>query len=173
MKITYKFIMISLVFLGGCASKNLSSNSESTGVPNQSSAKLASIHSSAVSKRLMECIVKSNQSADALLVDSQVIVVTKNNPNAKALFNSTEKVNDEQAKALSTYLVEANACRPIALEGVSPEMILVYEDFFKNIDRVYNDLIARKITIGVANQERQLLIEDARLKRLAIQVKKN
>jgi hypothetical protein len=31
---------------------------------------------------------------------------------------------------------------------------VVYEDFFKKIDGVYADLIAKKITIGVANQER-------------------
>ena len=37
----------------------------------------------------------------------------------------------------------------------------------------YADLIARKITIGVANQERQLLIFDARMKRMAIKFKNN
>jgi hypothetical protein len=68
-------------------------------------------------------------------------------------------------------LAEANTCRPIALEGVNPEMTAVYQDFFKQIDGLYADLIARKITIGVANQERQLLIQDAHLKRMAIQAK--
>ena len=70
-------------------------------------------------------------------------------------------------------MLEANACRPIALEELSPEMISVYQEFFKKIDGVYTDLISRKVTIGVANQERQLLIQDARMKRLDIQSKKN
>jgi len=49
----------------------------------------------------------------------------------------------------------------------------VYEEFFKKIDGLYADLISKKITIGVANQERQLLIQDARMKRLDIQSKLN
>ena len=127
------------------------------------------IHSETVRKRLNDCIIRSNQSADALLVDSQIIAVTRNNPHAKSLFSSPDKLTDQQAIALKNYLAEANTCRSIALEGVSPEMTAVYQDFFKHIDALYADLIAKKITIGVANQERQLLIQDAHLKRVAIQ----
>jgi hypothetical protein len=86
---------------------------------------------------------------------------------------SADKLTDQQAKALTSYLSEANSCRPIALEGLSPDKKLVYEDFFKKIDSVYSDLIARKITIGVANQERQLLLQDAHMKKLALQSKSN
>ena len=107
------------------------------------------------------------------MVDSQIIAVTRNNPHAKALFSSPDKLTDQQARALANYLVEANSCRPIALEGLSPEMTALYQEFFKKIDGVYADLISKKITIGVANQERQLLIQDAHMKRLAIQSKKN
>ena len=57
--------------------------------------------------------------------------------------------------------------------GLSPDKKAIYEDFFIKIDGVYADLIARKITIGVANQERQLLIQDAYIKKLALQSKKN
>jgi hypothetical protein len=130
-------------------------------------------HVGSVAKRLSDCIIRSNQSADALLVDSQVIAVTRNNSHAKALFSSADKLTDEQARALTNYLAEANSCRPIALEGLSPEKKVIYEDFFKKIDGVYADLIARKITIGVANQERQLLIQDAHMKKLELQSKRN
>ena len=84
-----------------------------------------------------------------------------------------DKLTEEQAKALTNYLAEANSCRPIALEDLSPAKKEIYEGFFKKIDGVYADLIARKITIGVANQERQLLIQDAHMKKLALQAKKN
>ena len=181
MKNICKLGLVGMVMLGGCATNVTPNNtvqvanapastSMSTNTPVQSS---THIHSSAVSKRLNDCIIKSNQSADALLVDAQIIAVTRNNPHAKALFNSGDKLTDQQAKALANYLSEANACRPIALEGVNPQMKLVYEDFFKRIDGVYADLIAGKITIGVANQERQLLIQDAHMKRLALYSKKN
>jgi hypothetical protein len=165
MKKLYIFSCVGVMMLSACASNPTANN------PVQVAKAPTPIHSESVAKRLNACIVRSNQSADALLVDSQIIAVTRNNPHAKSLFSSPDKLTDQQAQALANYLAEANACRPIALEGVNPEMTAVYQDFFKHIDAVYADLIARKITIGVANQERQLLIQDAHLKRVAIQTK--
>jgi hypothetical protein len=167
MKNIFKLSLIGIVCLSGCAT-NIAPNNLA-----QVAKSPAPVHSPDVAKRLNDCIVKGNQSADALLVDSQIIAVTRGHPNAKALFSSPDKLTDQQAKALANYLIEANTCRPIALEGLTPEMTSVYQDFFKKIDGVYADLISKKITIGVANQERQLLIQDARMKRLDIQSKKN
>jgi hypothetical protein len=173
MKNTFKLSLIGIAFLSGCAT-NTTSNSPAhvTKAPAPIKA-VAPIQSDAAARRLNDCIVRTNQSADALLVDSQIIVVTRNNPHAKALFNSADKLTDQQAIALSSYLKEANTCRPVATEGLSPELASIYQEFFKKIDGLYADLIARKITIGVANQERQLLIQDARMKRLAVQSKKS
>ena len=173
MKNIFKLSLVGIIFLGGCA-KNVAPNSP-VQVAKVSSPMTspAPDHTGSVAKRLNDCIIRSNQSADALLVDSQVIAVTRNNTHAKALFSSADKLTDEQARALTSYLSEANSCRPIALEGLSSEKKVVYEDFFKKIDGVYADLIAKKITIGVANQERQLLIQDAHMKKLALQSKKN
>lgn len=165
MKKLYILSCVGVMVLGACTSNPPVNN------PVQVAKESTSIHSESVRKRLNDCIIRSNQSADALLVDSQIIAVTRNNPHAKSLFSSPDKLTDQQAQALTNYLAEANTCRPIALEGVNPEMTAVYQDFFKRIDALYADLIARKITIGVANQERQLLIQDAHLKRVAIQIK--
>ena len=175
MKNIFKLGLLGIVVLSGCATNVAPNNSvqvAKTPSPMTAPAPIP-VHSGPVAKRLNDCIVKSNQGADALLVDSQIIAVTRNNPHAKALYSSSEKLTDQQAKALANYLVEANACRPIALEGLSSEMTTVYEEFFKKIDGLYADLISKKITIGVANQERQLLIQDARMKRLDIQSKLN
>lgn len=173
MKNIFKLSLLAIVFLGGCAANNTSPNPVQVVNASAPISKAVPVHSADVSKRLNDCIIKSNQSADALLVDSQIISVTRNNPHAKALFSSADKLTDQQAKALANYLSEANLCRPIALEGLTPEMTSLYNEFFRKIDVVYADLIARKITIGVANQERQLLIQDAHMKRLALQSKKS
>jgi len=177
MKNIFKLSLIGIALLSGCATNTTSNNSaQATKRPAPAPAPMtaiAPIQSGAVARRLNDCIVRTNQSADALLVDSQIIVVTRNNPHAKALFNSADKLTDQQAIALTNYLAEANTCRPVATEGLSPELTSIYQEFFKKIDGVYADLIARKITIGVANQERQLLIQDARMKRLAVQTKKS
>ena len=173
MKNIFKLGLIGVAFLSGCATNVVPSNPVQVAKVPPPITTIAPDHSGSVAKRLNDCIIHSNQSADALLVDSQIISVTRSNPHAKALFASVDKLTDQQAKALTSYLLEANACRPIALEGLSPDKKAIYEDFFIKIDGVYADLIARKITIGVANQERQLLIQDARMKKLALQSKKN
>ena len=173
MNYIYKFGFVGIVLLSGCATNIAPNNPVQVAKSPSPMTALAPVHSGAVAKRLNDCIVNSNQGADALLVDSQIIAVTRGNPHAKALFSSPDKLTDQQAKALANYLLEANSCRPIALEGLSPEMTSMYQEFFKKIDGVYADLISKKITIGVANQERQLLIQDAHMKRLAIQSKKN
>ena len=173
MKNIYKFSLVGIIFLSGCATNVAPNNPVQVAKAPGPMMALPHDHSGSVAKRLNDCIIRSNQSADALLVDSQVIAVTRNNSHAKALFSSADKLTDEQSKALTNYLAEANSCRPIALEGLSPEKKAIYEDFFKKIDGVYADLISRKITIGVANQERQLLIQDAHMKKLALQSKKN
>ncbi|MBU3621466.1 hypothetical protein [Polynucleobacter sp. CS-Odin-A6] len=173
MKNIFKLSLIGIAFLSGCATNTTSTSPvQSVKAPAPTKA-IAPIQSAAVAKRLNDCIVRTNQSADATLVDSQIIAVTRNNPHAKALFNSADKLTDQQIIALKSYLSEANTCRPVATEGLSPELNSIYQEFFKKIDGVYADLIARKITIGVANQERQLLIQDARMKRLAVQSKKS
>ncbi len=173
MKNIFKLSLMGIFSLGGCAINVAPNNPVQVAKAPSPMTAMAPDHSGAIAKRLNDCIIRGNQSADALLVDSQIIAVTRGNPHAKALFSSPDKLTDQQARALANYLVEANSCRPIALEGLSPEMTSVYQEFFKKIDGVYADLIAKKITIGVANQERQLLIQDAHMKRLAIQSKKN
>lgn len=175
MKNIFKLSLIGVALLSGCATNTTSNNSAQAtkGPAPAPMTAIAPVQSGAVARRLNDCIVQTNQSADALLVDSQIIVVTRNNPHAKALFSSADKLTDQQIIALRNYLAEANTCRPVAIEGLSPELTLIYQEFFKKIDGVYADLIARKITIGVANQERQLLIQDARMKRLAVQTKKS
>ena len=173
MKNIFILSFLGIALLNGCATYLVPNNSVQVAKAPPSLMAPASDHSVSVAKRLNDCIIRSNQSADALLVDSQIIAVTRNNPHAKALFSSPDKLTDQQAVALASYLSEANSCRPIALEGLSPDKKAIYEDFFKKIDGVYADLIARKINIGVANQERQLLLQDVYIKKLALQSKKN
>ena len=173
MKNIFKFSLIGITFLGGCATNVAPNNPVQLAKTPSPMTAPAPDHSGSIAKRLNDCIIRGNQSADALLVDSQIIAVTRNNPHAKALFSSPDKLTDQQAVALASYLSEANSCRPIALEGLSPDKKAIYEDFFKKIDGVYADLIARKINIGVANQERQLLLHDVYIKNLALQSKKN
>ena len=129
MKNILKLSLMGIAFLSGCATNTAPNNPvQVTKAPAPMTA-IAPIQSGAVARRLNDCIVQTNQSADALLVDSQIIMVTRNNPHAKALFSSADKLTDQQIIALRNYLAEANTCRPVAIEGLSPELTLIYQEF--------------------------------------------
>lgn len=174
MKNIFKLSLMGIVILGGCTT-NVTSNMPVQAVKEPASMQIRTpdLSTRIIAKRLNDCTVRTNQSADALVVDSQIIAFSRNNSHAEQLFNSADKLTDLQATALTNYLEEANTCRPFATDGLSPKLVSVYQEFFKKIDGVYADLIAKKITIGVANQERQLLIFDARMKRMAIKFQNN
>ena len=115
-----------------------------------------------VQGKINACVAEINKSEDAKFIDAQVIAITPNNPHAKDLLNSTEKINATQAKVLANFIATTHQCRLIANELPDAALVAVYSDFYTKIDAVYADLLAKKITIGVANQERALLIQDAR-----------
>ena len=84
MKNIFKISLIGIAFLSGCATNFAPNNPVQVAKAPAPMTAIAPVHTGAVAKRLNDCIVNSNQSADALLVDSQIIVVTRNNPHAQA-----------------------------------------------------------------------------------------
>ena len=91
MKNILKLSLMGIAFLGGCATNVAPTNPVEVAKAPAPMTAIAPIQSGVVARRLNDCIVRTNQSADALLVDGQIIVVTRNNPHAKALFNSADK----------------------------------------------------------------------------------
>ena len=116
-----------------------------------------------VLKHIKDCVNTLNNGPSAKLVDGQILALDQNNPNAKALFSSNDKLTDEQIAALATYKKESQACRQITIQITNVQLRKTYQNLFARLDRVYEDLIYKKITIGVANQERILLVDDFRM----------
>ena len=77
MKYIYKFGFVGIVLLSGCATNIAPNNPVQVAKSPSPMTALAPVHSGAVAKRLNDCIVNSNQGADALLVDSQIIAVKR------------------------------------------------------------------------------------------------
>ena len=116
-----------------------------------------------VLNRIKDCISSLNTGPSAKLVDGQILALDQSNPNAKALFSSNEKLTDEQVSALVIFKRDAQACRQITNQLTNIRLRKTYQNLFAKQDRVYEDLIYKKITIGVANQEGVLLVDDFRM----------
>ena len=151
MKKLFRGICLSTLILAGCAS-----NKAGNSMANHESKDAIQKQVEAVRKKMITCIAEVNAKDDAKDVNANIIIILPNNPNAKKLLSSTEFITDQQAVELKQFKEDTMQCRGIAKEFPRPEMVAVYEYYYSKVDDVYNDLISKKITIGVANQERQM-----------------
>ena len=154
MKNIYRGALLITIALTGCAGTKLPSSQPANDV---SQAQIG-----AVQQKIAMCISDVNKTADAKYVDEHIMVITPNSPNSKELFNSSDKISSDQADALKRFKELTLKCRGIANELPTPALVGVYTNFYEKIDAVYTDLIDRRITIGVANQERAMRIQYAR-----------
>ena len=165
----YSIALILALLITGCASTQQTSTSKlpaSSTLPEQAKslkqdANQANIN--AVLNQMRNCINTLNSGPSAKLVDGQILALDQSNPNAKALFSSSEILTDAQVGAMVSFKKETQTCRQITNQLSNPNLRKAYQRSFAKLDRVYDDLIYKKITIGVANQERMLLIDDFRL----------
>ena len=154
MKTIYRITLLVVFALSGCATNTMSAK--------QSNNEALMVEVNKVQKKVADCIIRVNQSDDAKYVDENIFALSEKSPNADALLHSKEKLTAEQAKILNRFRQSTVECRQIHNELPSPELVKVYTNFYENIDAVYRDLIDQRITIGVANQERQMRIRYAR-----------
>jgi len=151
MKTLFRVVCLSTVILAGCASNK----SGTVEISPESKAEIKK-EVEIVQKKMSDCVADVNKTEEAKYVNVNVIVIFPDSPNAKQLLNSPEFINQEQAIALKKFKDATMQCRPIAKELPKPEMVAVYEYYYSKVDDVYDDLVNKRITIGVANQERQM-----------------
>ena len=167
MKIIYRGTFILAVALSGCATNKAPTAQTTTEAPqaaSESSNKNSTLQSQidAIQKKIASCVSEVNQSDDAKYVNEHILVLTQNNPEANALNNSSAKITGEQAVVLKRFKESTLKCRSISNELPSPALVEVYTNFYTKIDGVYTDLLDKRITIGVANQERAMRIQYAK-----------
>ncbi|ABP34003.1 MULTISPECIES: hypothetical protein [Polynucleobacter] len=154
MKYIYRSILLVGFLLVGCSSNKAPTSQSATDV--------SQTQVDSVLKKIQVCLSEVNQTEDAKYVDQKIIALLPNNPNAKTLFNSSDKISSEQAVILTRFQESTLRCQVIAKELPSPDLVAVYSNYYEKIGDVYKDLIGQKITIGVANQERAMRIQYAR-----------
>jgi hypothetical protein len=154
MKYLYRSILLVSIALGACSTaKSPDSQSENS---------VSQAQIDAVSKKMQGCIAEVNQTEDAKYVDQKIIALTPNNPHAKELFNSSDKLGSEQILYLNRFRESSMKCQQIAKEFPAQDLATVYTNYYEKVNEVYKDLVDQKITIGVANQERAMRIQYAR-----------
>jgi surface antigen len=169
MKKRYLAVLILTWLIAGCATNQTAPTNKpiaNATLPSQAKSPKQDANQAnidAVLKQMKGCINALDSSPSAKLVDGQILALDQSNPNAKALFSSSEKLTDAQVSAMVSFKKESQACRQISNQLTNPNLRKTYQRSFAKLDRVYDDLIYKKITIGVANQERALLIDDFRL----------
>lgn len=154
MKNIYRSIALLVILLSGCATN--------VAPINKSGNDVSIVKVNEVQKKIASCVAEVNQSEDAKYVNEHILVLTDKSPNAKELFNSSDKIASDQAAVLKRFKESTLKCRAIANELPSPALVAIYTNFYTNIDSVYKDLIDKRITIGVANQERSMRIQYAK-----------
>ena len=155
---------IALVFLGGCTS-NEGPATQSNIATVQSKPSTAPAKSSPAQKpkddiqnEIAQCIQAVNEGKTAQSIDGTIFALDPANPSSKFLYSSPNKLSTDEAVLLAKFKRETQKCRQITKKIQNPALRKVYQNYFTKIDRVYDDLIYKKITIGVANQERSLLM---------------
>ena len=159
MKNSYKIMCLLVIALTGCAGTK--APSEGVGAVSISAEDLQN-QVNAVQKKLNECISEVNKSDDAKYINAHVLSLSPNNPNAQDLFNSSDKITPEQAVVLNRFKESTVTCRAITQEFPKPALVDIYANFYTQIDALYADLLAKRTTIGVANQERAMRIQYAK-----------
>jgi hypothetical protein len=162
-----KLLFINIVFLvllAACAgNENISTKSDVVTVqpkplssPQKSIA--APVKKDDIQNEIAQCIQVVNSGNTAKSVDGTIFALDPSNPSSKFLYSSPNKLTTDEATLLAKFKRETQKCRQITTKIQNPALRKVYQNYFAKIDRVYDDLIYKKITIGVANQERSLLM---------------
>ena len=155
---------IVLGFLGGCASNEAPTTRSNVVIAQSKPSTAPSKGASALGPRddiqneIAQCVQAVNEGKTAKSVDGTIFALDPTNPSSKFLYSSPNKLSTDEAVLLAKFKRETQKCRQIAKKIPNPALRKVYQNYFTKIDRVYDDLIYKKITIGVANQERSLLM---------------
>ena len=112
-------------------------------------------------KQFANCINQTKKSDEAKVVNNELFEIVPKSDHKMNLFTTENKITDEEARALTAYLASTNQCRAISSHFPVPELAGIYQNFYNQVDLVYENLLSRKISIGEANKEKYELMQTA------------
>ncbi|MDP3621501.1 MAG: hypothetical protein Q8R65_06240 [Polynucleobacter sp.] len=117
---------------------------------------------STIQDSIAECTRRELNTRDGKAINSQILVLTENNPVANKLLVSGQTLTNAQKMVLRRYIKQTDRCRSPAYQLKQEKLLAVYKRFFAGADAVYADLLSGKSNIGAANQRMQVLKVAAR-----------
>ena len=145
-KITSLWLLLAAYALVACSSNPSALNTEAK--PQSENKKKIS----QTQTKLIECAEKTNGDSSILIVSKEIMFSKLTSENRAQLFASKAKLNEQQKLALSQAIEIHQHCRVIANEFPSAQLTAVYQDTYRQLDLIYQQLLLNEITIGQANQ---------------------
>lgn len=145
-KITSFWLLLAAYALVACSSNPSALNTE---------AKSQSENKKKISQtqtKLIECAEETKGDRSISIVSKEIMFSKLNSENRAQLLASKAKLNEQQKLALSQAIEMHQHCRVIANEFPSAQLTAVYQDTYRQLDFIYQQLFLNEITIGQANQ---------------------
>ena len=124
-------------------------------------------HANFISKRdnylkdSSECASSISNTADAILVNKEILINNPNDANRFTLATNPNKLTPSQKEIFKNHLNDIQKCRNRSNElmnGMPQEWTEVMINYRQNIDDVYIKLLTDEYTIGIANKRAMELI---------------
>ena len=112
-----------------------------------------------VKKATSSCIRQLESPQNNLVIHEQILAPLGKITRYQYLFDSEDTLSDEQVEFLKNYIDVRKQCRFYYFQMPLRELVEAYIQFYAEIDKVYDGLISKDLTIGAANQKRFKLNE--------------
>jgi hypothetical protein len=110
-------------------------------------------------KATSSCIKQLKSHQDDLIIHEQIFAPLGKINKYQYLFDSEETLSEEQVEILKNYIDVRRQCRFYYYQMPLKEMVQAYVNFYAEMDKVYDGLISKDLTIGMSNQRRLELNE--------------
>jgi len=99
---------------------------------------------------------------EAKLVHKEVLFAGMKDENVQGLMNSKQHLNPKQSAALEKFMIQQKTCRGIRLNALNkvPYLPSAWIDYYKKYDALSSQLLAKRITIGDANQQWMSILQE-------------
>ena len=110
-------------------------------------------------KASSSCIRQLESPQNNLIIHEQIFAPLGKISKFQYLFDSEDTLSEEQIEFLKNFIDVRKQCRNYYFQMPLKELVQAYVQFYAEMDKVYEGLISKELTIGAANKKRVELNE--------------